>query len=118
MDILTIGEVLIDLTQTGKDARGIPQFAANPGSSPAPSRENDRDGFSMTSFFYAVLGWSAGFFWGFIPQNTAFMATTMRATTAMDTQKPRSRPSQWVVPNTVIQSSFQFMVFLLYSSSP
>ena len=26
MDILTIGEVLIDLTQTGKDARGIPQF--------------------------------------------------------------------------------------------
>ena len=29
MDILTIGEVLIDLTQTGKDARGIPQFAAN-----------------------------------------------------------------------------------------
>ncbi len=31
MDILTIGEVLIDLTQTGKDARGIPQFAANPG---------------------------------------------------------------------------------------
>ena len=30
MDILTIGEVLIDLTQTGKDARGIPQFAAIP----------------------------------------------------------------------------------------
>ena len=34
MDILTIGEVLIDLTQTGKDARGIPQFAANPGGAP------------------------------------------------------------------------------------
>ena len=31
MDIVTIGEVLIDLTQTGKDERGIPQFAANPG---------------------------------------------------------------------------------------
>ncbi len=31
MDILTIGEVLIDLTQTGKDEKGIPQFAANPG---------------------------------------------------------------------------------------
>ena len=46
------------------------------------------------------------------------MATTMRATTAKDAQKPRSRPSQWVVPNTVIQSSFQFMVFLLYSNSP
>ena len=35
MDILTIGEVLIDLTQTGMDARGIPQFAANPGGAPA-----------------------------------------------------------------------------------
>ena len=35
MDILTIGEVLIDLTQTGKDERGIPQFAANPGGAPA-----------------------------------------------------------------------------------
>ena len=35
MDILTIGEVLIDLTQIGKDARGIPQFAANPGGAPA-----------------------------------------------------------------------------------
>ena len=39
------------------------------------------------------------------------MAITISATTAMDPQKPRSRPSQWVVPNTVIQSSFQFMVF-------
>ena len=35
MDILTIGEVLIDLTQTGKDEKGIPQFAANPGGAPA-----------------------------------------------------------------------------------
>ena len=35
MDILTIGEVLIDLTQTGKDERGIQQFAANPGGAPA-----------------------------------------------------------------------------------
>ena len=26
---------MIDLTQTGKDARGIPQFAANPGGAPA-----------------------------------------------------------------------------------
>ena len=29
MDIVTIGEVLIDLTQTGRDERSIPQFAAN-----------------------------------------------------------------------------------------
>ena len=35
MDIVTIGEVLIDLTQTGKDEKGIPQFAANPGGAPA-----------------------------------------------------------------------------------
>ena len=35
MDILSIGEVLIDLTQTGSDRCGIPQFAANPGGAPA-----------------------------------------------------------------------------------
>ena len=35
MDILTIGEVLIDLTQTGLDQQGVPQFAANPGGAPA-----------------------------------------------------------------------------------
>ena len=34
-DITTIGEILIDLTQTGTDERGIPQFAANPGGAPA-----------------------------------------------------------------------------------
>ena len=35
MDILAIGEILIDLTQTGTDEKGIPQFAANPGGAPA-----------------------------------------------------------------------------------
>ena len=35
MDIVTIGEVLIDLTQTGKDEKGIPLFTANPGGAPA-----------------------------------------------------------------------------------
>ena len=30
MDILAIGEILIDLTQTGTGENGIPQFAANP----------------------------------------------------------------------------------------
>jgi fructokinase len=34
-DLTAIGEILIDLTQTGRDARGIPQFAANPGGAPA-----------------------------------------------------------------------------------
>ncbi len=34
-DITAIGEVLIDLTQSGCDSRGIPQFAANPGGAPA-----------------------------------------------------------------------------------
>ena len=33
--IITLGEVLIDLTQTGTDERGIPQFAAFPGGAPA-----------------------------------------------------------------------------------
>lgn len=34
-DITAIGEILIDLTQTGKDSNGIPQYAANPGGAPA-----------------------------------------------------------------------------------
>ena len=34
-DIVTVGEVLIDLTQTGTDARGVPTLAANPGGAPA-----------------------------------------------------------------------------------
>ncbi len=34
-DILSVGEILIDLTQCGTDARGIPLFAANPGGAPA-----------------------------------------------------------------------------------
>lgn len=34
-DITAIGEILIDLTQTGIDGAGIPQFAANPGGAPA-----------------------------------------------------------------------------------
>lgn len=35
IDITTIGEILIDLTQTGISELGIPQFAANPGGAPA-----------------------------------------------------------------------------------
>ena len=39
MDILTIGEILIDLTQTGRDEKGIPQFAAPAAPPPTwPSR--------------------------------------------------------------------------------
>ncbi len=34
-DIVTLGEVLIDLTQTGVDDRGVPTLAANPGGAPA-----------------------------------------------------------------------------------
>ena len=34
-DIMALGEVLIDLTQTGTDEKGIPQFAAFPGGAPA-----------------------------------------------------------------------------------
>ena len=34
-DILAIGEILIDLTQTGVNEAGVPLFAANPGGAPA-----------------------------------------------------------------------------------
>lgn len=35
MKILTIGELLVDLTQTGTNENGIPQYSANPGGAPA-----------------------------------------------------------------------------------
>ena len=34
-DIVAIGEVLIDLTQTGVNEQGVGQYAANPGGAPA-----------------------------------------------------------------------------------
>ncbi len=34
-DITAVGEILIDLTQNGRNGQGIPQFAANPGGAPA-----------------------------------------------------------------------------------
>lgn len=34
-DLVCIGEILVDLTQTGLDAQGIPQFSAYPGGAPA-----------------------------------------------------------------------------------
>ena len=37
-DLTTIGEVLIDLTQTGTNQQGVPLFAANPGGAPANGR--------------------------------------------------------------------------------
>ena len=35
MKITAIGEILIDLTQTGTDRNGLPQYTANPGGAPA-----------------------------------------------------------------------------------
>lgn len=35
LDLVTVGEVLIDLTQTGVDERGVRTLAANPGGAPA-----------------------------------------------------------------------------------
>ena len=35
IDITTVGEILIDLTQTGVNANGVPRFDANPGGAPA-----------------------------------------------------------------------------------
>ena len=34
-DILTVGEILIDLTQSGETENGIPIYSANPGGAPA-----------------------------------------------------------------------------------
>ena len=34
-DVIAVGEILIDLTQTGVNSQGIPTFAANPGGAPA-----------------------------------------------------------------------------------
>ena len=34
-DIVSLGEILIDLTQTGKNEQNIPVYAANPGGAPA-----------------------------------------------------------------------------------
>lgn len=34
-DITTVGEILIDLTQTGISDKGIPIYTANPGGAPA-----------------------------------------------------------------------------------
>lgn len=34
-DIVAVGEILIDFTQTGVNEQGIPQYAANPGGAPA-----------------------------------------------------------------------------------
>lgn len=48
--VLTLGELLIDLTQTGMDARQVRQFAANPGGAPA-----------NVAVALARLGVSAGF---------------------------------------------------------
>ena len=35
LDITAIGEILIDLTQTGVNGAGVPVLAANPGGAPA-----------------------------------------------------------------------------------
>ena len=35
MKIVSIGEILIDLTQKGFDENGVPVYAANPGGAPA-----------------------------------------------------------------------------------
>lgn len=42
LDLLTIGEMLIDLTQTGVSAQGIPQYTAFPGGAPANVAVADR----------------------------------------------------------------------------
>ena len=63
-------------------------------------------------FFYAsfLLGQFLVSVFGFIDQNRTFMRITISNTAAKATQNPMFRPSHSVVPKSVIQSSFQFIV--------
>ena len=49
-------------------------------------------------------------FFGFIPQNTRFIASTIRRTADIDTQNPISTPNRLVVPNSFIQIVDHFIV--------
>lgn len=63
-------------------------------------------------FFYAsfLLGQFLVSVFGFIDQNRTFIRITISNTAAKATQNPMFRPSHSVVPKSVIQSSFQFIV--------
>ncbi len=69
-----------------------------------PIRES---GMSLMGVMVAELFY---FFFGFIPQKTAFIKITSIATAIMDTQNPIFNPRNSVVPNSFIQILIQFIM--------
>ena len=102
MDILTIGEVLIDLTQTGKDARGIPQFAANPGGAPANLAVAAARLGAQTAFIGKVGADAFGRYLKEVLQKTRWM---FPAWLWMQTTPPPWRWSRWMPPASGISAS-------------
>ena len=102
MDILTIGEVLIDLTQTGKDARGIPQFAANPGGAPANLAVAAARLGAQTAFIGKV---GADAFGRYLKEVLAENKVDVPAWRWMQTTPPPWRWSRWMPPVSGISAS-------------
>ena len=101
MDILTIGEVLIDLTQTGKDARGIPQFAANPGGAPANLAVAASRLGAQTAFIGKV---GADAFGRYLKEVLAENKVDVSGM-AVDADHPTWRWSRWMLPVSGISAS-------------
>lgn len=102
MDIVTIGEVLIDLTQTGKDARGIPQFAANPGGAPANLAVAAARLGAQTAFIGKV---GADAFGRYLKEVLAETRWTFPAWQWMQTTPPPWLWSRWMPPVSGISAS-------------
>ena len=102
MDILTIGEVLIDLTQTGKDARGIPQFAANPGGAPANLAVAAARLGAQTAFIGKV---GADAFGRYLKEVLAETKWTFPAWRWMQTTPPPWQSCRWMPPVSGISAS-------------
>lgn len=102
MDIVTIGEVLIDLTQTGKDERGIPQFAANPGGAPANLAVAAARLGAQTAFIGKV---GADAFGRYLKEVLAETRWTFPAWLWMQTTPPPWRWSRWMLPVSGISAS-------------
>ena len=102
MDIVTIGEVLIDLTQTGKDERGIPQFAANPGGAPANLAVAAARLGAQTAFIGKV---GADAFGRYLKEVLAENKVDISGMAWMQTTPPPWRWSRWMLPASGISVS-------------
>lgn len=84
MDILAIGEILIDLTITGQNQEGIYQFAANPGGAPA----NLAVAASRLGARTAFVGKVGDDMFGQILQNTLYQNNVDTAFVKVDPDSP------------------------------